>query len=252
MFGIDLNRPIEYLHSSLRFFDRGERHVTRFCKDDVLLLVFEGVLCFTEDGKDYEIAAGQYHIQRHDTKQSAKKASDAPQYLYVHFRGEWSDGEQTLPPDGTFEYAALKVLMDELNSLAHSDAPHIIQTSKFYEILSQIYKNNPRDSAVYDIADYIVKNCEQDISLSRLSAQFHFSKNHIINLFKKAFSVTPVQYINNARFKKAEFLMEATSEPLEHIAFSCGFQNYSHFYRQFIKRHGISPNDWRKAKRMGT
>ena len=66
MSGIDLDKPINYKHSSLRFFKEGERHVSRICNDDVLLLVFDGILNFQEDGKSYSIKAGEYHIQKHN------------------------------------------------------------------------------------------------------------------------------------------------------------------------------------------
>ena len=65
MEGINLERPITYKYASLRYFLEGEHHVSRLCRDDVLLLVFDGVLRFTEDGKPYEIHKGEYHIQRH-------------------------------------------------------------------------------------------------------------------------------------------------------------------------------------------
>ena len=69
MRGINLNKPIEFLHSSLRYFSEGEHHITRFCKDDVLLMVFEGVLRFNEDNIRYEIHPGEYHIQKSNTFQ---------------------------------------------------------------------------------------------------------------------------------------------------------------------------------------
>ena len=59
MLGIDLNESIVYKHSSFRFFDAHEHHVSRICEDDVLLLVFQGVLRFSEDGRQYETASGR-------------------------------------------------------------------------------------------------------------------------------------------------------------------------------------------------
>ena len=64
MYVIDLKKPIEYIYASFRYFEDGEKHVTRFCKHDVLLLVFDGVLKFTENGEDYEIHKGEYYIQK--------------------------------------------------------------------------------------------------------------------------------------------------------------------------------------------
>ena len=47
MQGIDLNKPIRYKTASLRFFKEGEHHISRRCPEDVLLLVYDGVLRFS-------------------------------------------------------------------------------------------------------------------------------------------------------------------------------------------------------------
>ena len=45
--------------------------------------------------------------------------------------------------------------------------------------------------------------------------------------------------------------MEMTSETLENVAAACGFRNYSHFYRLFVRKNRLSPEKWREAKRLG-
>ena len=62
MAGIDFNSPILYRHASFRYFEKNEHHITRFCIDNVLLLVYEGVLRFSEDGEEKEVRAGEYYI----------------------------------------------------------------------------------------------------------------------------------------------------------------------------------------------
>ena len=79
--GINLNHPIDYKCASFRYFDPGERHVTRICKEDVLLLVFEGVLRFSENGVPCEVNASQYYIQNHYTFQTGEYPSSSPRYL---------------------------------------------------------------------------------------------------------------------------------------------------------------------------
>ncbi|MNT70655.1 HTH-type transcriptional regulator GadW [compost metagenome] len=37
--------------------------------------------------------------------------------------------------------------------------------------------------------------------------------------------------------------------PLEHIAETCGFANYTYFHRQFRKRFGMSPKQFRVHSR---
>ena len=85
MLGIDLNCPITYFNASLRFFKKEERHITRLCSCDVLLLVFDGIMRFSEDGVPVEVRAGEYYIQRKNLYQTGDAVSDYPKYLYVHF-----------------------------------------------------------------------------------------------------------------------------------------------------------------------
>ena len=80
------------------------------------------------------------------------------------------------------------------------------------------------------------------------NSEFYFSKNHIINIFKKEFGVTPIKYINNLKLNRAKYLLEVTSDNLEEIAIKSGFNDYSHFYKLFQKETGISPSVWRNKK----
>lgn len=56
---------------------------------DILLIMLDGVLRFTEDGVPVEPVGGEYYIQRKGLLQDGPEASDRPSYFYVHF----SDGE---------------------------------------------------------------------------------------------------------------------------------------------------------------
>lgn len=251
MFGIDMNKEIKYLHSSLRFFDKNERHISRFCNINVLLLVFDGVLRFSEDGIPCEVATGQYYIQRKNLEQTGDLPCDEPKYLYVHFDSEWTDSGNSLPQSGTFKYSQFEEIIKEMDYLSHNDFPYIVKSAKFYEILARLYETEPSDSLANKIAFFIQKEYQNSVTLELLCEKFNFSKNHIINNFKKEFGVTPITYLNNIRLKNAEHLIEATSDSIENIAADCGYQNYSHFYRQFVRKNNISPEKFRDKKRMG-
>lgn len=245
MHGIDLNKPITYKLSSLRFFGQGEKHIARLCGDDVLLLVFDGVLRFNEAGESFTVRAGEYHIQHHETEQYGDAPSDMPKYLYIHFLADWTDGPTALPRSGTFDVVKLLPFLEELDTLAHDGAPHVLQAAKFYELLSKLYMNKPTNSMADKIADYIAKEFHNDLTLEMLCEEFHFSKNHIINIFKKTWGITPIVYINTLRLQRAEYLIEVTPDSLEKISIACGFKNYSHFYKMFVRKNGISPEAWR-------
>lgn len=251
MQGIDLNQPVSYQTASLRYFKPWEHHVSRFCRDNVLLLVFAGVLRFREDGIDYEVHPGEYHIQRSNSTQEGPYPSDSPQYLYVHFQAAWdSSALSALPRRGVFRYADLKSQMEALDRLEHSGAPYVLKAGVFFSLLSDLYDPKPASPMANRLATYVEEHYAQPITLDILCREFHFSKNHIIHLFQEAFDATPIAYINRIRLRKAEHRMIVFSESLEQIALQCGFRTYSHFYKLFCREHSLSPEQWRQKKRL--
>lgn len=246
MYGIDVNKNIAYLDAAVRCFEVGEHHITRTSECDVLVMVYEGVLRFSEDGVEYEVHPGQYHIQKANTYQTGEKAGDAPKYLYVHFLAAWSEGMGVLSKRGEFNYQLLKPQMEELARMARGNFTKIERTAKFLELLSLLYSRKRGTSIADDIADFICENYKDGVSLDMLSARFNFSKNHIINIFKREFGMTPFEYINSLRVKEAERLLEVTSYSLENIAYECGFGDYSQLYKVFRRVTGESPKSRRK------
>ena len=248
MRGIDLNKPIAYQYASMRYFSPGERHITRFCKDDVLLMVFDGVLRFSEDGTEYEVHAGEYHIQKNNTYQTGYAVSDSPKYLFVHFHADWREDGATLPFRGTFDSVRLMDRMEEVDRLSHANAPLISKTAKFLSLLEMLIQKNSVPTLADQIAQYIQGANLQTISLEMACHHFNFSKNHIINTLKKEYGVTPVEYIHRVKIERAKYLLEVTSYSTEHIASECGFNDYSHFYKVFTRMAGVSPTTFRKSK----
>ncbi len=243
-----MNKPITFLHSSLRFFSENEHHITRFCKDDVLLMVFEGVLRFTEDNICYEIHPGEYHIQKNNTFQKGEKASDSPKYLYVHFLSEWTDDDTVLPFKGTFDYSKAEFLMKELDRLSHTESSLVQKSAIFFELLLLLQRKEKPANLANKIAEFICDENLSELSLEKICKEFHYSKNYIINIFKKEFGVTPVKYINDLRLNRAKYLLEVTSDSLESISLKSGFNDYSHFYKLFCRENGLSPSIWRNEK----
>lgn len=247
MYGIDLNKPVIFRHASLRYFEKGEHHVNRVFPYDVLLLVFDGTLRFSENGVEREVTPGQYYIQKAFVNQRGDIASDSPSYLYIHFNAEWSDTPYSLDREGSFRYDILRDSMESLDRMSHGDYCYVEKVRIFYEILSSLNsKVQKQPSAADEICRYIDENCTGDISLDDICSAFNYSKNHIINIFRAEYHMTPIVYMNDLRLKKAMHLLEGTPKTANDIAVLCGFNCYSHFFKMFKKKTGMSPGQWRK------
>ena len=153
---------------------------------------------------------------------------------------------------GEFDFSELKPLMYHLDELAHNRATKCECSAKFLEILTRLYHFSDKKEPTYanEIAEYIAQNISRRITLGELSAEFNFSRNHIINIFKHEYSVTPFEYINDLRTERAKRLLEVTSKSVEDIAYECGYSTYSNFYNMFLAHEHISPSKWRNLKRL--
>lgn len=241
-----MNKQIIYKNASLRFYAKNEYHPTRISADEVLLMVYEGVMRFKEDGVNYEIHSGEYHIQKRNSFQTNVGPCDSPKYFWVHFFGEWAENEEVLPRTGKFNYAQLKSSIKELDRLAHNDYTYVEKAKVFYEILSLLYRSNSKESNASNIAEFIKAEYLNGITLGLMCNKFGLSKNHLINIFRKAYGMTPIEYINDLKIKRAMYLLEVTPDSIESIAYESGFNHYSHFYRLFCRKNGCSPEQWRK------
>ena len=51
--------------------------------------------------------------------------------------------------------------------------------------------------------------------------------------------------ILTSSFNSLALFFSSSSLAISSIAFESGFNNYSHFYRLFYRKHQISPSEWR-------
>lgn len=245
MAGIDLNKNVIYKFASFRYFEKMEHHINRFCKDNVLLLVFDGVLRFSENGEQTEVRAGEYYVQRKNLYQAGEIASDEPKYFYVHFDAEWSENDDSLPLKGNFNHSELFPLMEKMVTAAHGENTYTERQYLFLKLILTINKKAITNHTAVQFSDYIEKNLSKICSLSDICEAFHYSKNYIIRIFNKEFGISPMQYVNEAKIKKAMYLLETTSRSVKQITEECGYSDYPYFYKRFVRKTGISPTCWR-------
>lgn len=84
------------------------------------------------------------------------------------------------------------------------------------------------------------------LSLDELSQKFHYSKEHLVRLYKAATGMTPYKYWLTSRLKRSCIALLDHSLTIEEIASGLGFISASNFYVQFKRYYGISPGEYRQ------
>lgn len=95
------------------------------------------------------------------------------------------------------------------------------------------------------IKNYLSHNIYKEVSLDELAAIANLSKYHLVRLFKKAFSMSPIRYHQLIRIEKAKEMVQFTDFTLTKISDMMGFQSIHAFSRAFKIIEGVPPSFYR-------
>lgn len=241
-----------YTYASFRYFEKHEKHIDRVCPHNVLLLVFEGVLRFHEDGIPIEVRPGEFYIQRANHLQQGIEESDCPKYFFLQFLGaEYTQDGDGLPLHGNFDFTELHPLFKELDTLRLSGAHMVEKCAVVYKIFALLYKgfdHAGHSAVVSKVLSAVTADIRKSFSLEDVAKHCGYSKNQIINIFKSETGKTPHAYINDRKLEMAKRLLLDSESSLSSISVECGFGDYINLYRVFTRAEGCSPLAWRNKQ----
>lgn len=96
------------------------------------------------------------------------------------------------------------------------------------------------------VLEYIEEHYKSDISIEQLSKVMNVSPTYFSNSFKKAFHVSPKQFILNKRLTESQQLLLETDMSVKEIAYAVGFENENYFSEFFAQKIGVSALKYRK------
>lgn len=228
--------------AAFKQFEDGEIHITRIHDKHVLILMLGGMLEFLEDGKKVTLTAGDWYIQRAGLLQEGAAPCGGARYYFVHFSG---DIPCALTGNGDHTRLVPQLERLEFLSLTHGD--RFIATTLFYNILSELYPDERAgDSTVTRILRTVTCDMSRRYTLSDLADICGYSKNHIISVFKRETGRSPLAYIAQIRHDRAKSRLTESTLPISVIAEQTGYTDYVNFYKDFVKREGITPTQYRK------
>jgi len=120
-----------------------------------------------------------------------------------------------------------------------------------YNIAYEDLQNDKNDNnnLIYEIAQYISKNFDHDLSLDTLSDKFHINRNYLCRKFKEIYGINMGDYIKTVRITNAEKLLNETTLSVTEISDRCGFNDPNYFSNIFKKVKGVTPFKYRKLKK---
>jgi YesN/AraC family two-component response regulator len=94
--------------------------------------------------------------------------------------------------------------------------------------------------------NYIHDHFEQPLTLEQMASMSGASETYFCRLFKHETGMTFLNYLNGLRIERACLLLRDTCDNALDICYQVGFNDYTHFGRQFKKNTGLSPADFRR------
>ncbi|MEH2223772.1 response regulator transcription factor [Nostoc sp.] len=110
-----------------------------------------------------------------------------------------------------------------------------------------IFPNIPQLKEVFD---FIEAHYHEGITLCDVAVAVGYSSAYLTNRVKETSGETVNCWIVKRRMAEACFLLQNNNETVEKIAKVLGYQDVSHFSRQFRQHHGLPPQAWRKEHQL--
>jgi len=159
-----------------------------------------------------------------------------------------------------FNIETKKIIGPKINKLLSYDG--LERVLKFLEILNYLAKTegytllnadgialetNPQDSdKISVIYKYVNTNFQDHITLDEIAAKVSMTVPAFCRYFKKTTGKTFTQLVNEYRVVHATKLLNESQMSIADICFECGFNNFSHFNKQFNEVTGKSASNYRK------
>lgn len=120
---------------------------------------------------------------------------------------------------------------------------------KDYELLNATETTmiaSPQDNDRLDqIFMYVRNNFDLEIKLDEISALVNMTPQSFCRYFKKTTQKTFLEYVNEFRVVHSTKLMAESNKSITEISYESGFNNKSHFIKQFKKVTSMTPSAYR-------
>ena len=96
------------------------------------------------------------------------------------------------------------------------------------------------------IHEYLMKNYREEVNLKELAQLVNMAEGSLCRFFRENMGLTLFEYLNRIKTDFAcKLLMDPDLSILE-VCLDSGFNNLSHFNKQFRKTTGNTPSEYRK------
>lgn len=184
----------------------------------------------------------------------ARNFFDLPEF--VHVKKLFSLGQQGVLIKGKDHKKISELIKKVYNSSGVErlaiflTALEAIANSKEYELLSSPgyanTVNNTDTERINKVMNYLMDNFVKDLDLDKIADIVNLNKSSFCRYFKTRTRKTCSHFLNEIRVAHASKLIVNSDKTISSICYETGYNNISHFNRQFKKITGLTPGEYKK------
>lgn len=112
--------------------------------------------------------------------------------------------------------------------------------------------DNNSDYLIFSRVEHLLEENDGRISRAELSRKLNYSGDYLNRIVNKYTGVCLHDHGMKFCMNKAARLLSSTDEPISSIMTLLSFSNRTYFYRLFKEHYGMTPKEYRKAKKIPT
>ncbi|HSH19966.1 MAG TPA: AraC family transcriptional regulator [Draconibacterium sp.] len=163
---------------------------------------------------------------------------------------------RNLIPSVNNKVANREMLFDEIfNNLSKGFHDKNLEYVNFcfgHLLATFIYANKTSDDmsdesnpVIRQSIDYMNKNLHLKLTLQQIAYEAGYSATYFTTLFKKETGYSPHSYFSHLKILKATEFLDYTRHKVKEISYSLGYADPYYFTKDFKKRMGLSPRQYR-------
>ena len=117
------------------------------------------------------------------------------------------------------------------------------------EILPEEIRHYRKLNRLSTITGYIRENYTKELSLEMVADRFGYSPSYLSWMFRKYAQTNYKTYLQNVRIEYGFQELANTDHTIGEIALNNGFPNQKAFTREFKKKYGILPSEYRRGQK---
>ena len=117
------------------------------------------------------------------------------------------------------------------------------------EILPEEIRHYRKLNRLSTITGYIRENYTKELSLEMVADRFGYSPSYLSRMFRKYAQTNYKTYRQNVRIEYGFQELANTDHTIGEIALNNGFPNQKAFTREFKKKYGILPSEYRRGQK---